>query len=136
LIALAFFSLVGIPPLSGFWPKIYLYEASFNTSSFAILTGIIIASFVTLFVIARLWSEAFWKNDPAIRSENQMDGFQIEKRAIRMIFVLPIILLVTVSLYIGFAAEHIVTVSNHIVDEMLNTSPYIKAVLGIEMQRP
>ena len=136
IIALAFFSLVGIPPLSGFWPKIFLYEAAFSTSSFAILTGVIIASFITLFVIARVWSEAFWKNDPAIRTETQVDWYEMEKPSIRMIFVLPILILVFVSLYIGFAAEHIVAVSSQIVEELEDTRPYIKAVLGIEVQRP
>ncbi|HZH01875.1 MAG TPA: proton-conducting transporter membrane subunit, partial [Flavisolibacter sp.] len=136
IIALAFFSLVGIPPLSGFWPKIFLYEAAFSTSSFAILTGVIIASFITLFVIARVWSEAFWKNDPAIRTETQVDWYEMEKPGIRIIFVLPILILVFVSLYIGFAAEHIVAVSSQIVEELEDTRPYIKAVLGIEVQRP
>jgi hypothetical protein len=41
-----------------------------------------------------------------------------------------------VSLYIGFAADHIVAVSSQIVEELEDTRPYIKAVLGIEVQRP
>jgi len=135
LMAIVFFSLVGVPPLSGFWPKINLYQASFETGSYAILIGIIIASFVTLFVIARLWSEVFWKDDP-VRDPAQPDTFEIEKPFVRSLFVIPIIFLAIVSLYIGFAAEHIKLVSDHIVNEMIDTTPYIKAVLGSSIPKP
>src|SRR3546814_7594195 len=41
VIAIVLFSLVGIPPLSGFWPKIYLFEAGFMDNQYALLAAII-----------------------------------------------------------------------------------------------
>src|SRR5690554_6962665 len=55
VVAVVLFSLVGIPPLSGFWPKIYLFQEAFKAENFALLIMLILSSFVTLFVIARLW---------------------------------------------------------------------------------
>jgi len=62
LMVIPFFSLIGIPPLSGFWPKISLIISSFKTENYLILGAIIFASLLTLIVMARLWSEVFWKN--------------------------------------------------------------------------
>ena len=37
LMTIPFFSLIGIPPLSGFWPKISLIVSSFNTQNYLVL---------------------------------------------------------------------------------------------------
>jgi multicomponent Na+:H+ antiporter subunit D len=41
VIALILFSLAGIPPLSGFWPKIYLIEAAFASKNYAFIISLI-----------------------------------------------------------------------------------------------
>lgn len=128
VIALVLFSLVGIPPLSGFWPKIYLIEAGFDTSRFLLTATIIIGSFVTLYVIARMWSEAFWK-DPS-GDERIQDTFASLPSHKKTFLVLPVVLLCFCSVMIGLDAQFIIEVVDRITDEMINTAPYIKAVLG------
>ena len=64
------FSLAGIPPLSGFWPKIQLFGESLKAEQYALLGAIIFASFVTLYVIAKMWSEVFWKDSPKRLTED------------------------------------------------------------------
>ncbi|EOR93569.1 Na(+) H(+) antiporter subunit D [Arcticibacter svalbardensis MN12-7] len=128
LIAVVLFSLVGIPPLSGFWPKIYLFEASFAGKSYLFLASLIIASFITLYVIAKLWAEVFWKE--ASTDEIVADSFQPLSRFKKTLLILPIGILACTSLFIGLYAEFIIQVANRISNEMLDPSPYIKAVLG------
>lgn len=128
LIALVLFSLAGIPPLSGFWPKIYLIEAAFLAQNYAFVLSIIVGSFITLYVIARLWSEVFWKNDPT--EEVVTDSFQPLKPFKKMLLVLPIGVLAATTLFIGLNAEIIIQVADRISTEMLDTTPYIQAVLG------
>src|SRR5690606_41876790 len=48
LMAIVLFSLAGIPPLSGFWPKIYLIEAAYEKENYWFIASIIIGSFITL----------------------------------------------------------------------------------------
>jgi multicomponent Na+:H+ antiporter subunit D len=131
LIALVLFSLIGIPPLSGFWPKIYLFEAAFNTESYIFIASLILASFITLFVITRLWSEVFWKSSPA--NEQIIDNFKSLKGVQKGFLVIPIGLLASASLYIGLNAEFIIQVASRIADEMLDTTVYIEAVLGKQL---
>src|SRR5690606_5277364 len=121
-------SLIGVPPLSGFWPKIYLFEAAFDTESYVFIGSLILASFITLFVITRLWAEVFWKDS----TENEVvtDNFQSLKPFQKGLLVIPIGLLASASLFIGLNAEFIIQVTDRIADEMLDTRVYVEAVLG------
>ena len=62
LLFIPLFSLVGIPPLSGFWPKINLIKAGFTGGNYITVAAIIFASFITLVIIAKMWAEVFWKD--------------------------------------------------------------------------
>ena len=128
LIAIVLFSLAGIPPLSGFWPKIYLIEAAFDSKNYFFIISIIIGSFITLYVIAKLWSEVFWKD--AAQDEGIVDSFKPLEFYKKVLLVLPIGLLTLTTLYIGLNAEMIIKVADKISTEMLDTRPYINAVLG------
>jgi multicomponent Na+:H+ antiporter subunit D len=135
LMGVAFFSLVGIPPLSGFWPKIYLFEAGFTTEAYVLILAIIVASFVTLYVMGRLWMEVFWRENPLKEIERQ-DFFRQMSPGGRALLVVPVVLLASVSLYIGFFAENVIAVSSHIAEELLDPSRYIEAVLGPAESEP
>lgn len=128
LIAIVLFSLVGIPPLSGFWPKIYLFEASISADQYAILGALILGSFITLYVIAKLWAEAFWKD--RVEDNTLQDKFENLSIFRKVLLVLPIGILATVSLFIGLSIEFVVQVADRISNELLDTSSYIDAVLN------
>lgn len=65
LFAIPALSLVGIPPLSGFWAKFVLIRASLEVgmawaAAVALLTGLL-----TLLSMSKIWNEAFMKAHPA-----------------------------------------------------------------------
>lgn len=127
LIAIVLFSLVGIPPLSGFWPKIYLFQESFTQHQYFFVAALIIGSLGTLYVIAKMWSEVFWKPiEPHVVTEDKFDPLPMYKK---VLLVLPIAILASVSLYIGLNAENIIQLAERIAEELMDTSSYIKAVL-------
>ena len=130
LIFIPLFSLVGIPPLSGFWPKISLISASFAENSYWSLAAIIFASFLTLVIIAKLWAEVFWKTPMEIPEKPGFGYFDKLKKIEKTQFVVPIIFLSIVSLYIGFGAEHIQQLSARVASELIDNSQYIDAVLS------
>lgn len=129
VIAIVLFSLVGIPPLSGFWPKILLFQEAFKDGQFIMLGALIFASFVTLYVIARLWAEIFWKDSPKPLTE-EIDHFAPFSLSGKIALVLPIVALAGVSLFIGLNANAIMELSNRAAHEMMNPTVYINAVLG------
>ncbi len=129
LLFIPLFSLVGIPPLSGFWPKINLIKAGFTNGSYITVGAIIFASFITLVIIAKLWAEVFWKEGKELPLRSNFGYFSKMTKAKRLQFIVPVALLSIVSLYIGFGAEHIQALSARIADELVNSQGYIDAVL-------
>jgi len=129
LFAIILFSLVGIPPLSGFWPKINLFQAALTAKSITLILALIFASFVTLFLIAKIWIEVFWKDLPKGDSEkgDELKSLPKEKK---FVLILPVVILAIVSLTIGFGAEYVMQIAQKIASEMIDTRPYINAVLG------
>ncbi|MBT8296359.1 MAG: Na+/H+ antiporter subunit D [Gramella sp.] len=129
LLFIPLFSLVGIPPLSGFWPKINLIKAGFSGGSYITVGAIIFASFITLVIIAKLWAEVFWKEEKELPLRSNFGYFSQMTNAKRLQFIVPVAMLSIVSLYIGFGAEHIQLLSARIADELVNSQGYIDAVL-------
>ncbi|WP_372473056.1 proton-conducting transporter membrane subunit [Capnocytophaga sp. ARDL2] len=126
--ALVFFSLIGIPPFSGFWPKILFLQESFKASQWILLVLFILASFVTLFVVIRFWIEAFWKESPKPLTE-EIDHYEPIPMVKKVALMFPIVFLAVTSLYIGFNADRVMELSEKTAYEIKNKEIYIKAVL-------
>ncbi len=136
LMAIPLFSLVGIPPLSGFWGKFFLIQGGYMEGQYALVGFILLGSFLTLWVVARLWSEVFWKNATDLPKKINVKYFSELKPFKQWAMLIPIILLASVSLYIGLAAEHIIVLSKQIAAELMDPSAYIEAVLGTKTRMP
>lgn len=65
LFLLSAFSLVGVPPTSGFWGKFMLLREAFVQGRF-VWGGVALAvGLLTLYSMSKIWVEAFWKPHPA-----------------------------------------------------------------------
>ncbi len=129
LMMIPLFSLVGVPPLSGFWPKIWLFEAALDGGFYFTFAAILFGSFITLFVVAKMWKRVFW-GKPLKPDSLGFALFDDEQPGAKFKFLLPIILLSVVSLYIGLGAEHIGNLSQTVAGELTNPQGYIEAVFG------
>src|SRR5690606_37769028 len=123
------FSLVGVPPLSGFWAKIFLIEGGFADGQYLSVLAIILGSVVTLIIIAKIWTEVFWKEGVELPKREYIKYFHELRPSKQQAVVMPILLLATSSLFLGFAAEYVIQVSKHIAADLTDTSSYIVAVL-------
>jgi multicomponent Na+:H+ antiporter subunit D len=128
IIAIALFSLIGIPPLSGFWPKIQFFGESIKAKEYVLLGAFIFASFVTLFVVARVWVEVFWKESPKPLTE-EIDHFSNLNFWKKFQLVAPVTALSFVTLYIGLNAEVVYEIAQHTAQQLMNPSAYVEAVL-------
>jgi multicomponent Na+:H+ antiporter subunit D len=130
LMAIPLFSLVGVPPLSGFWAKIFLIEGGFALEQYFSVLTIILGSLITLIIIAKIWTEVFWKESIELPKREYIKYFHELKPTKQYAVVVPIVFLSAVSLFIGLGAEYIIQVSQHIAGNLTDTSYYIEAVLG------
>jgi multicomponent Na+:H+ antiporter subunit D len=57
-------SLVGIPPLSGFWAKFIVVREALLQGQFVWAAAALLVGFLTLYSMMKIWFEAFWKKHP------------------------------------------------------------------------
>lgn len=96
LFALLAFSMVGIPPLSGFWAKIFVIDAAFRGGSIWLAVVALLVGFLTLYSLSQLWSKAFWKAPPRARRV---------LRSIPTAMIVAVALVAASTLGIGLAVE-------------------------------
>lgn len=128
LIAIPLFSLVGIPPLSGFWPKISLVTAAFEGENWWAIGTILFASLITLVIIARVWANVVWKDKSELPERLNFKYYKNFTKEGKMQLVAPIIFLSLISLFIGFGAEYVQQLSSRVATELLDRQQYIDAV--------
>ncbi len=57
-------SLVGIPPLSGFWAKLVVLQEALGQGRYAWTAVALVVSVLTLYSMMKIWMQAFWKSHP------------------------------------------------------------------------
>ncbi len=120
--AIAFFSVAGIPPLSGFFPKIFLFQSSLY-KSFLLTFAMLLGSFITIFCMAKMWKEVFWKDAPSSTPLNMRFSGK------KWFFTLfPILLLLSFSIFVGLGAEYTMSLSSSVAREILNPDIYFNTV--------
>ncbi|QCR21984.1 proton-conducting transporter membrane subunit [Pontibacter sp. SGAir0037] len=117
-------SLAGIPPFSGFWGKLMLARAGFE-SGFYTIAGIAVgASIITIIYLTRIWNQVFLKDKPADAAIALLPT-----QPFRGILQLPMLLLLGFILAMGVYAEPFVDFTLQAADGLLNSENYINAVL-------
>ena len=53
--------LAGLPPFSGFFAKLLVLMALFQSGAYALASVALIGAFLTLFIMARLWIQLCWE---------------------------------------------------------------------------
>jgi multicomponent Na+:H+ antiporter subunit D len=129
LMIIPLFSLVGIPPLSGFWPKISIINAGIDLRQYWAVGALLLGSFLTMYVIAKLWADVFWKGGGDRIPKQGFLYFGQMQLSGKLSMVVPIVILAVASLYIGFGAEQIQWLAERIATDLTHTDNYIKAVL-------
>ena len=96
LFIVAGFSLSGVPPLSGFWPKLGMMQGAVTSAEYYALATIVFVGILTLIAVARVWRAVFWRPSPVEGKPSDIE------RPIRMLsMVAPIVILVGLSVAIG-----------------------------------
>jgi multicomponent Na+:H+ antiporter subunit D len=142
-------NLGGIPPFSGFIGKVALLQAgSADASALAwiLVAGGTLTSLLTLYVMARVWTKAFWRaradapegdladvSPSALLDESEAD-ISFDDRAdvgrIPAMMLIPTVALVGVGLAMTVFAGQIIQISDRAASDLQNRSIYIDAVLG------
>ncbi len=123
-------ALAGLPPFSGFWAKLLLVQAGLATEAYAIVAVSLVVSVLTLYSMTKIWNEAFWKNvgDQA----HALTETAPLSRFANWSMMAPIVCLVTLAVGMGLAVEPLLQIAERAAMQLLDTTAYIDAVLGVE----
>ncbi len=122
LFAVPALSLAGIPPFSGFFAKLAIIRAGLEGESYVIVAAALVVGFLTVFSMAKIGFEVFWKPDPVQR-------FDPLPRA-PWLMGFATLLLVAISIAIGLGAEPVFDLSQRAAEQLMAPDAYITAVLG------
>jgi multicomponent Na+:H+ antiporter subunit D len=64
LFAVPALSLVGVPPLSGFWAKLGVLQAALAQGRYVWAALVLVVGVLTMYSMTKVWMEAFWKPHP------------------------------------------------------------------------
>ncbi len=122
LFALPALSLAGLPPLSGFFAKFSLLQASLGTQEPLAAIAIIAVGLLTIFSMLKIWLAAFWGpvSSPA-------DSLQKSPPRLNLI-TSAVMGLVTLAL--GLFAGPFVELTQTAAEGLVNPDAYLEAVLG------
>lgn len=141
-------NLGGIPPFSGFIGKVALMEAgAANGSALAwtLVAGGVVTSLLTLYVVARVWTKAFWRARadapeghlaaaaPAALLDDSEDIEFADRDSVGRMpvgMLIPTAALIAVGLMLTIAAGPIFGYAERSAAEVLDRGEYISAVLG------
>jgi multicomponent Na+:H+ antiporter subunit D len=96
-------SLVGLPPLSGFWAKVLVLREAIADGRAAWTVVALLVSVLTLYSMMKIWMEAFWKSHP--------DSSWVPRRARLAPAYVATAALAAVTLWIGLAPETLIAFS-------------------------
>jgi len=118
-------SLAGLPPLSGFFAKLILIQAGLEAGMYTVVAVALIVGLLTLLSMLKIWNEAFWKQAAANSHEHEITGRQ------RFLVLGPAIVLAGMTICIGLWPSLLLDPSMKAAEQLLDTSAYIKAVMGV-----
>lgn len=113
------FSLVGIPPLIGFFAKFKVFEAAINSGNIFIVALLFAGSITTLIYFSRAWLKAFF-GKPV-----DTDISQASRKEVLSVIILAVLILV-----LGLHFEIVYQFVERAAESGLNSQVYIDTVLG------
>ncbi|MFK7789971.1 MAG: proton-conducting transporter membrane subunit [Phycisphaeraceae bacterium] len=125
LFFIAAMSLVGLPPLSGFFGKMVIIREGFAEGMWYLGIIGLVTGAITLLSMLKIWSYGYWNPDQAPVTNKPEAVMASSKPAYAAITVL-----VVCALFLGLGAEAVYKVANRAGAQLENPQQYITAVLG------
>jgi len=114
-------SVAGVPPLSGFVAKYGMIAASLQARQYALVGVALAVSLLTLYVLMRVWAEAFMKGAPAAVTPAGRLGLGLVVSASGLAFLVGAAAIMAGPLY---------DIAQQAARQLLDVGPYLAAVLA------
>ncbi|MEM9250828.1 MAG: proton-conducting transporter membrane subunit [Planctomycetota bacterium] len=134
LLFIAAMSLVGLPPLSGFYGKLIIIREGWTPELWWLSIVGLLTGALTLLSMLKIWSYGFWSPKPKRETPDapKPDFDAPTTRRLLGPAYVGITLLVALALYLGFGAQSVYDVAIRAGEELADPSRYIASVLQLD----
>lgn len=127
LFIISAFSLAGLPPLSGFWGKLILAKAGFESQQYLIVAISFLTGVLTLFSMTKIWLQVFWKPFPLEAERKSILPLTSRENAV---ILTPVIALSLLIVFLGLFVDPLIRYLLLAADDLLNPARYAAVLLG------
>lgn len=113
------FAVSGLPPFSGFWPKVMLVKAALDIGAWWLVAVFLLAGFLTTIVTGRLFLLAFWREGPQAAGE----AVPLSPATLS-----PLAVLTALTLLIGLYPEPLLAMIQRAAAGLAEPSAYVNSV--------
>jgi multicomponent Na+:H+ antiporter subunit D len=128
------FAVSGLPPFSGFWPKVMLVDAAFQDGRNWLGASILLSGFLTTLAMGRVWIYAFWRGGPEGTADGRsavFEGADAASLSAGAVW-LPLGILTALVIYFGLQPEWMIELSTQGASGLIDPLGYIRSVFGGE----
>ncbi|MEQ9461461.1 MAG: proton-conducting transporter membrane subunit [Phycisphaeraceae bacterium] len=125
LFFVAAMSLVGLPPLSGFFGKMVIIQSGWSAGLWWLAIIGLLTGALTLLSMLKIWSYGFWNPGPSPEAEPAA-----VVRSSNHFAYIGTVMLVTMALFLGFGAPVAYEAAFVAGEQLYNPTAYVEAVLG------
>ncbi len=127
------FAIAGLPPFSGFWPKLTLIQASLAGGNGWLAGAILVTGFLTTIAVGRIWIMSFWRGGPVGTPDGEsiaITDMPMTDPADRRDMLFPIIGLTILVIALGFLPRPYLNIAAGGAGGLLYSDAYVESVLG------
>ncbi|WP_421577910.1 Na+/H+ antiporter subunit D [Shinella sp. M31] len=113
-----FFSAAGLPPFSGFWPKVMVAKAAIDIGAWWLAAAVLATGFLITIALGRVFALAYWRPAPAALPMQTMPVGAL----------LPLVLLTALTVAFGLFPERVMALVQQAAQGLADPSAYIGSV--------
>ncbi|PLX39036.1 MAG: Na+/H+ antiporter subunit D [Hyphomicrobiales bacterium] len=124
------FAIAGLPPFSGFWPKVILVRASLDTGHTWLATAILVTGFLTSLAVGRLWLHVFWRGGPLGTPDGAQSTMTMSMAGTgtKLSVYVPVTVFVAAAVVIGLMPEPVMKMAMDGAAVFVDPTAYIGSV--------
>jgi multicomponent Na+:H+ antiporter subunit D len=130
------FAVAGLPPFSGFWPKVVLTQAALVEGRWWLAAAILLTGFLTTVAGGRAFIQSFWRGGPVGTPDGGLAPVAASLgRQDRLLFLAPLAGLTALAVLLGVWPTPLLAVADAAAAGLLDPAGYVGSVLGDEGER-